>query len=245
LESEKAKSEDKQFVYYTLKLLTSLFFKADLPRQSLKGQLTFKAYLIEMVPESSQYAQFLAESGIKEHHFWDVFFRHNNFFIEKNSRMFPEIKTKDLVRADSLYNMANIWISCKVGDASEMLGHFKELKNKYKLYREVPDYALQLSETFLCPVLDGRCTKEPISQLNPEMWFPILEFLDTKDNLELAKTCRSLYSDIRHKAISRQLIDHPDLNGPSSYRKTLWLALVPKVFYRHVAYQRPEVFFLG
>lgn len=216
-------------MFYNLKLLTMIYFQADNLRQKLDGSLSYKAWGIELVSESPQYSQFITASDIKDKEFWDVFFRHNNFFIEKNARLFPEMKNKDLVRADSITNLANVWISCKVGDISEMLDHVKVLKTKYKLYREVPEYALQQAEEFLCTLLDGRSPKEETTKLTPDIWFPVLEFLEVKDQLNLAKTCRSLYSDLRNKTIGKVLTTHPELNGLSNLRKTLWLALVPKV----------------
>ena len=219
-----------------------IYFQADNIRQKLNGSLSYKAWGIELMTESPQYSQFIAASGIKEKEFWDVFFRHNNFFIEKNSRMFPDMTNKDQVRADSIMNLANVWITCKVGDISEMVDHVKVLKNKYKFYREVPEYALQQAEEFLCPVLDGRCPKEDTTKLSPEIWFPVLQFLDVKEQINLAKTCRSLYSDIRNKVIGKLLMTHPELNGLSPFRKTLWLALIPKVDSFYQANQRSEIF---
>lgn len=193
--------------------------------------MTIKAWLIEIVPDAPQYSEFMAKSGIKESEFWDVFFRHNNFFIEKNARFFQDMKNKDLVRADSLTNLAIIWICFKAGDLKEMLEQSEILKKKYKLYREIPEYALQQAEAILCPILDGRSKKEEISKLTPEIWFPVLQFLDLKDQLALGQTCRSLYADIKGKAIGKILVAHPDLRimGSGAVRKMLWLSLLPRV----------------
>jgi hypothetical protein len=221
--------DDKQFVFYNLNLMIKSYFQADEIRQTLKGVFTFKEWVIETLTDSPQFNIFMAASSIKEIEFWDVFFRHNNFFIEKNIILFPEIKNKDEVRADSLTNMTKIWVACKVGEVEDLLHKINDLKKKYKLYREVPEYALQQAEEYLCPVLDAKCKREPITILSPEMWFPVLDYLDLHDQMNLAKTCRSLYSDIRNKVIGKVLVIHPDLKGITPLRKILWLALVPKV----------------
>ena len=210
-------------------MLTKTFFQADEARQTLKGSLTFKAWAIETLGESPQFAHFSTVSAMKESEFWDVFFRHSNFFIEKNARLFSALKDKDLVRAESLTNMIQVWMACKVGEVGDLLQQVNHLKKKYKLYREVPEFAMQQAENLLCPMMDSRCKREPVSILTPEIWFPVLEFLDLKDQLELAKTCRSLYADVRHKAIGRLLVSHPSLKDLSPLRKTLWMALIPKV----------------
>lgn len=198
-------------------------------RQALDGTYTYKAWMIETLPISEHFEKFVNQSMIKEYDFWDVFFRHNNFFIEKNVRLFPEMKNKDLVRADSLTRMIHIWMSCRIGDVAELIKRLNELKKKYKLYREVPEFALEQAEHLLCPMLDSRVNKEEITKLTPDLWFPVLDYLDTKDQLELAKTCRSLYSDVRQRVIGKVLIEHPHLENISPLRKTLWLALVPQV----------------
>lgn len=213
-----------------MNLLTKTYFQADEARQTLKGSFTFKAWAIEILSDSPQFNLFSAASALKDAEFWDVFFRHSNFFIEKNARLFPGLKDKDLVRAESMTNMIHIWTACKVGEVGELLQQVNQLKKKYKLYREVPEYAMQQAENLLCPMMDSRCKREPVTILTPEIWFPVLEFLDLKDQLELARTCRSLYADLRQKTIGKVLVTHPSLKDVSPLRKTLWLALIPKVY---------------
>ena len=209
--------------------MREIYFQASSARTKIDGAITFKSSILEIVLDSPKYDNFMTRCGIRDMDFWDTFFRHNNFHIEKNAQMFPEKFNKDLVRADSLTNLIEIWVSCKAGDIKQMLNSVKFLKDKYKLYREVPEYALEQAERFICPVVDARVIREPVTSHTPDIWFPVLGYLTLKEQLELAKVCRSLYSDVRHRVIGDVLVRHPSLDDATPLRKTLWMALVPQV----------------
>lgn len=233
--------EDKQFMFYTLKLLEMTYFPDSKIRSNLTGRRTVRAIALETLTESPHFDEFMSSSSVRDQSFWDLYYRHNNYFVEKNFYFFQRFKIREEIRAHSLECLWIIWTCCGQKDYNLAFEHMTEIRKKFKLVREVPEFALQQSETRVCEILDARVDTEPLNILSPEIWFKVTDFLTSKEKLSVAQTCRSLYHDLRVKAIGDELAVHPQLRmkeGP--LRETLWLALVPQVSSFKVENKRPE-----
>lgn len=222
--------EDKQFMFYTLKLMEMTYFAERKFRNDLTGRRTARAWVIETIRESIHFEQFMKTSAVYDYSFWDLYYRHSNYFVEKNFYFFQHFKMKEEIRAFSLACLWEIWTCCVQKDYRLAFDHIIEIRKKFKLTREAPEYAMQLAEPKVCEILDSRADQEELNVHSPELWTRVTDFLTTEEKMTVAKTCRSLYHDLRLKAIGDQLISHPDLrNRDAPIRETLWLAMIPKV----------------
>lgn len=223
-------TEDKQYIFYSLKLMELAYFRDTKLRHELNGRPTFKTWVIETVSESKYFESLMTLAEVRQYSFWDLYYRHNNYWIEKNFVFFQHYKLREEIRAASLASLLNIWTCCVHDDLKPAFENMLELRKKFKLSREVPEYALQEAEDRICLLLDARSSKEEVSQLKAKYWHRVTEFLTAEEKLELAKSCKSLYQDLRHKAIGDELISNPKLNQATTpLREQLWLALIPKV----------------
>lgn len=201
-------------------------------RKASSGRKTYKSRILDIINESPHFDNFVNLSRIKEFSFWDLYFRHHNYFIEKNLVFFKTFNLKEEIRASSLADLLYLWTCCFDEQFKSAFDLMAEVQKKFKLRREVPEYAFQLSEEKICEVLDSKSPQVVVNKYSPEIWFKVIEFLDLSEKLNLAKTCRSLYYDIRAKTIGDLLIYHPQLKSDCSFRKKLWIALVPQVIFK-------------
>lgn len=91
---------DKQFTYYTIKVLENIVYDSS-TRYSMMGKPSRIRSILEDVRQSSLYP-YLPLSDLA---FWEVYYRHNNYFLEKNSSLLNKIKNnKNFVQASIMNN---------------------------------------------------------------------------------------------------------------------------------------------
>lgn len=80
---------DKQLVYYTLKISDLIFFTASQVRTSMMGRRVTKRPLMELVPLNPY-----EREHICDYNFWEVYYRHNNYFYDNNRTLFRHLRAR-------------------------------------------------------------------------------------------------------------------------------------------------------
>jgi hypothetical protein len=91
---------DKQYTYYTLKLLDNIFYIST-PRTSIFDRVSVHRSIAEDIKGLPEYSKLPFDNN----DFWEVYYRHNNYFLERNSSLLHKIKNnKNFAQAAILNN---------------------------------------------------------------------------------------------------------------------------------------------
>ncbi len=217
-----------------------------------------KASTTRSLLEDVRFDELYSELPFNDLAFWEVYYRHNNYFLERNSSLLHKIKNnRNFVQASIMNNssigfeqfieffdtaqnsLSHIGIRvCSLMDIIRIqtaLGLNLDVINK-----SVKD--IQKRFTVDSEVIERvfRATEDTMSTIMymPEKRKPInkiqalvkvFEFLPAKDGLELILVNHDYHKVLREKWIGCKLRVLKQLNTDQSLRQQMWLALVPEV----------------
>ncbi len=243
-------SLDKQFTYYTLKMLENLFYPFK-RRVTIMNNEVLQRAILEDVSETDYYVKLHFESI----DFWEIYYRHNNYFLEKNSSLLHKIKTnKNFVQANTLnhnsigfeqfiefYDVTHNSLShigvrvCSLLDIIKIqsaLGltvsiinrSVKFLSDRFKVSKEVIERVFRAAEEAISLRWFRPPQRHPLSRA--EVFQRVLEFLDPVDGLQFISTNRSNYQ-LHDKWVKHILLTSDCLSRRKPLRLQAWAALVP------------------
>lgn len=219
-----------------------------------------KASTVRSILEDVRFDELYSQLPFNDLEFWEVYYRHNNFFLERNSTLLHKIKNnKNFVQA-SIMNNSSIGFEQFIeffDTAQNSLSHIGirvcSLMDIIRIQtalglsldtinRSVKD--LQKRFTVDSEVIERvfRATEDTISTLvyTPEKRKPInriqalnrlFDYLPVKDGLELVLVNKTYHNALREKWIGSKLRTLKQLNTDQTLRQQMWLALVPEVNY--------------
>ena len=252
---------DKQYIFYCLKALDGLCFVTEQMRTTISGQTYCKTRLIELVKSQDCYSELAESSKIEDLTFWDTYFRHHNYLLEKNAPLvnqmiqkktkntlyliFQEFKksenrdSKPLTSTDGLNKFGNR--ACSLVDLIRLMVCFDQpvasINQKVTKLKEKYKLDRELVERVI------KCSEEFVSVLMDPPRMPernkfllfkrVVKYLGLADGLTLAYSCKEAYKQLRDEAVYShlELSDLFALN--SENRMQLWSHLIPKVFAAH------------
>jgi Rab-GTPase-TBC domain len=245
-------SLDKQFTYYTLKMLENVFYPHK-RRVTIMNNETYQRSILEDVCETEYYVKLHFESL----DFWETYYRHNNYFLEKNSSLLHKIKhNKNFVQANTLnqnsigfeqfiefYDVQNNSLShigvrvCSLLDIIKIqaaLGltvsiinrSVKFLSDRFKVSKEVIERVFRAGEEAISLRWFKPAQKQRMSKV--EVFQRVLEFLDPVEGLRFISTSKTNYEQLRQKWIKHILLTTDSLATRKPLRLQIWTALVPE-----------------
>lgn len=259
---------DKQFTYYTLRLLEALVYPYKQRRSFLNRSITHRS-LLEDLPTSDLFPALNSGAFV----FWEVFYRHNNYFLEKNASLLPRLKknrnfeqasimndnsigfenfieffdrgTNSLspigVRVCSLIDIIRSMRSMAIG-LSIINAVVKDLAERFKVDIEIIERVFRASEDSLS-LLTGLDleSKGALKVDRMDVFKQVLDYLDCKDGGELAMIDKHHYKSLKDAWILSNLVRLDNLNEKHELRVSMWTALLPQVDFVYPGDQTEEV----
>jgi hypothetical protein len=260
---------DKQYIFYCLKTLDGLCFVTEQVRTTISGQVSCKMRLVELVKSQDCFSELTACSKSEEIAFWDTFFRHHNYLLEKNTPLvsqmiqkktkstlnliFQEFKksenrdSKPLTTQDGL-NKCGIR-ACSLVEVIRLMVCFDQpvsaINEKVTKLKEKYKLDRELAERVI------RSSEEFVSVLMEPPRVPernkfvllkgVIKYLGLADGLALANCCREAHKLLRDEVVYSHLEFRDGFDQNSDNRMQLWSNLIPKVVASHPANIRPHV----
>ncbi len=248
---------DKQYIFYSLKTLDGLCFVTEQLRTTISGQVVCKIRLIELVKVQECYSELVVCSKIEDLTFWDTYFRHHNYLLEKNSPLvnqmihkktknvlyliFEEFKksenrdSKPLTSAEGL-NKFGIR-ACSLVDLIRLMVCFNQsvasINETVTKLKQKYKLDRELAERVI------KCSEEFVSVLMDPPRVPdrnnfvvfkgVIKYLRLTDGLALAYSCKEAYKQLRDETIYSHLEHSDGLVQNCDNRMQLWSYLIPKV----------------
>lgn len=226
-------------------------------RTTISGQTFCKTRLIELIKSQECYSELVVTSKIEDLTFWDTYFRHHNYLLEKNLPLvnqmiqkktkntlyliFQEFKksenrdSKPLTSTDGL-NKFGIR-ACSLVDLIRLMVCFGQsvtsINEKLTKLKEKYKLDRELVERVI------KCSEEFVSVLmdppralerNKFVLFKgVIKYLSLPDGLALSYSCKEAYKQLRDDAVYSHLELSDQFAQNSEKRMQLWSYLIPKV----------------
>jgi len=244
-------SLDKQFTYYTLKMLENIYYPFKRRATIMNNEIRQRA-ILEDVCETDYYIKLHFESI----DFWETYYRHNNYFLEKNSSLLHKIKNnKNFVQANTLNNnsigfeqfiefydtnqnsLSHIGVRvCSLLDIIKIQASLgltisiinrsvKFLSDRFKVSKEIIERVFRAAEE----AISLRWFKPPPKQLlsHTEVFQRVLEYLEPVDGLSFIMASKWHHGQLRHKWLTNILLTKDCLSTQPQLRMQIWASLVP------------------
>lgn len=251
--THRADDLDKQYTYYTLKVLENLSYISN-TRTSIMQKQSKERSVIEDVRLSDWYEKLPFE----DFEFWEVYYRHNNYFLERNTSLLHQIKdNKNFLQASVLNNnsigfeqfiefydhtqncLSHIRIRvCSLMDIIKMetaLGmtqtflntSVKNIVEKFQANKEAVERVFRASEETMSVLLYKPEERKLISRTDALK--KVLPFLNSRDGLSLIRLNKKTYGELREHLIGLKLATNDRLGANQETRLQMWLSMVPRV----------------
>lgn len=236
-----------------MKLLEALVYPYKKRKSFLNRSISHRA-LIEDLPGTDFYRQLECEAF----DFWEVFYRHNNYFLEKNSSLLNRIKNNQNFKQASMMNDNSIGfenfieffdrgtnslssIGVRVCSLIDIIRFMRSLSVGLKA---INDIVKNLANRFKVDIeiiervfrasednmslLLYRAQEKP-AILKKDVLKRVLQYLTCRDGLELVLMDKTHFEDLKEYWISTNLRILDNLNDDHELRMEIWMALVPDV----------------
>lgn len=241
---------DKQYTYYTLKVLENLVYRSPARRSFMNTVRRTRSFL-EDVKGSEHYKRLPFE----DQEFWEIYYRHNNYFLEKNASLLAKIKNnKNFVQASILNNntvgfeefieffdpetnnlshigvrvcslMDIIRIQVSLGLSMAVINpSVKNISLKFKVSNEIIERVFRATEDEISLLTCTDTLKPQMTRMH--VFTRVFEYLAPTEATKLVSCNKQMYGALREKLIAYHLKHNDVMNRET--RLKLWLALVPR-----------------
>jgi hypothetical protein len=229
----------------------------DQMRSTVSGQVFCKTRLIELVKSQDCYSELAQYSKVDDLSFWDTYFRHHNYLLEKNAPLvnqmiqkktknslyliFQELKksenrdSKPLTSAEGL-NKFGIR-ACSLVELVRLMVSFNQTVPSINETVTKLKQKYKLDRELVERVM--KCSEEFVSVLLDPPRVPernkfvlfkrVVKYLSLADGLALAYSCKEAYKQLRDEAVYSHLENSDEFVGNCDNRMQLWSNLIPKV----------------
>ena len=261
-EMEKAEeSPDKQYILYCLKVLDGVYYITDEYRFSVSGRLVTRVTLLDVVLGLPEFKDFSEAAKLDEFSFWDVYYRHNNYLIEKNGSLIDQMfqrKTnntfcnifEELKKTEQSYSRQFIKSGVLTKDGVRACSLVNMVKTMTSLGIGVGEINKLVKQLQIKYRLDResiersvQCAEEFVSvYLDPPRLprsdlVPVFKqaalFLEERDILELSLVSKQARIAIGRDGVYQRLRLRDDFVRNCGERMDLWSRLVPKVVFHY------------
>lgn len=235
-------------------MLENIFYPFKRRMTIMNNEVNTRSILEDVA--STEYLKRLAFESID---FWETYYRHNNYFLEKNSSLLHKIKdNKNFVQANSLNNnsigfeqfiefydinqnsLSHIGVRvCSLLDiikTMSSLGLSISLINKsVKSLADRFKVQTEVIERVFRAAEDGislRWFKPQVKQAisKTDVMMKVMEYLDPLEAKELVLVSKKTFDVLKEKWITHYLLITDDLLERQSLRVEVWKALIPSRF---------------
>lgn len=241
---------DKQYTYYTLKLLEVLVYPSRRRRSILNKTLDTRS-LLEDLPLAAAFGQLKAESF----DFWEVYYRHNNYFLERNSALLGKLKSNKHFEQASFMNdhafgfenfieffdpgqnaLSPIGVRvCSLIDIIKIMKSMglslltinttvKSLAERFKVEQEIIERVFKASEENISFLVHKTGERSPWQRA--DVFKKLFEYLPCRDGLELVLANKEHYQSLKEAWIGSKLRVCDDLRHKQQLRMSMWYSLV-------------------
>lgn len=241
---------DKQYTYYIMKLLESIVYPAR-RRVSLMNKVINHRALIEDASLSELYPKLQLDTF----EFWEVFYRHNNYFLERNTPMLNKVKNnKNFEQANYMndhsigfenfiefYDVATNSLSSIGIRVCSLIDIIKIMKAVALPLRLINQTVKSLAERFKVEqeIIDRvfKASEDNISLLvhkseertlleRKDVFKRLFEYLPSKDGLELVLVNKDHFESLKEAWIGTKLRFCDNLIKDHPVRMQMWYCLV-------------------
>lgn len=248
---------DKQYTYYTIKLLELLVYPFKRRRSIMNKTISHRS-LLEDLPSAADFSQLKADSF----EFWETFYRHNNYFLERNSSLLNKVKSnKNFEQASGMNDhsfglenfiefydhfnnsLSNIGVRvCSLIDIIKITKSLglsllqvnqvvKGLADKFKVEQEIVERVFKASEDNISYLV--HTTGERSLWQRTDVFKRLFDFLPCKDCLELVLVNKEHYAALKESWIGSKLRVSDGLMKDHPLRMQMWYSLMFPVLSAH------------